>query len=137
MKDPIYINCATKADRLAAITMLLGMGLKWHGEDGWIAKKVDERFSYETYPTLKCQFENGKWQISGTSYKNQHEGVSTLGEAYVKLDKAMNAPKPVEVKLNDKYTAKITEDGVVVGCQTFAFEAIADLHTAIVKFWEE
>ena len=40
------------------------------------------------------------------------------------------AEKPTEVLLNNDYTAKVTKEGVKVGCQTFSHDAIIKLYEA-------
>lgn len=42
-------------------------------------------------------------------------------------------PKPVEFRLNDQYTARITRDEVIVGCQSFTHEKIAALAKACAR----
>jgi hypothetical protein len=41
--------------------------------------------------------------------------------------------KPVEVKLNNDYTATINETSVKVGCQEFSFEKVEELNNEIKK----
>ena len=62
-------------------------------------------------------------------YNNSTHKETTLDDLY----KLNQPPKPVEVKLNDEYTAIITDDKVKVGCQEFTHEVINELHKAINK----
>lgn len=39
-----------------------------------------------------------------------------------------------EIQLNSKYTARITDEGVKVGCQTFEFKKVLELAEAVKKF---
>ena len=65
------------------------------------------------------------WSVN--SYESCEE--TTLDDLY----KLNQPPKPRELKLNDEYTAIITEDKVKVGCQEFTHEVINELHKAINK----
>lgn len=42
---------------------------------------------------------------------------------------------PIEVRLNDEYTAKVYSDRVEVGCQTFAYSALDQVQKAMTKKW--
>jgi hypothetical protein len=63
------------------------------------------------------------------------EGCDNYGYPYWVLSKKeIDTVFPVDVKLNDSYTATISESGVKVGCQTFTFKKVADLADAVMKF---
>lgn len=49
------------------------------------------------------------------------------------LIEVIEGSKKIEVKLNDKYTAVVNEDGtnVKVGCQDFSFDSVASLYSAM------
>ena len=63
------------------------------------------------------------WSVN--SYESCEE--TTLDDLY----KLNQPPKPRELKLNNEYTAIITDDKVKVGCQEFTHEVINELHKAI------
>jgi hypothetical protein len=74
--------------------------------------------------------------LSGESGINvKVDGVDNFGYPYWVLSKKeTDRVFPVDVKLNESYTATITESGVKVGCQTFTFKKVTDLANAVMDF---
>jgi len=72
-----------------------------------------------------------------TSYNNSSGDTAfktvSIEEMFDIMSKPYEAPfQPIEVKLNDEYTAKVQRDGSVkVGCQTFPMQSIVSLYTAV------
>jgi hypothetical protein len=56
-----------------------------------------------------------------------------LGDENIDPNTGEKEIKPIEINLNEEYTAKVTSSGVEVGCQTFSHKTILEVAAAIKK----
>lgn len=63
--------------------------------------------------------------------KLKHSGYMVPYDVLELVKKAKPAWAPRNVALNVSYDATVHEDKVVVGCQTFSFDAVEDLYAAV------
>lgn len=78
---------------------------------------------------------------AGSVYYADMDGSLTWSSALSKSDRECGCPiydfsllnPTVEVQLNSRYKAKVTDKEVKVGCQAFSFEAVEELYEAVKK----
>jgi DNA modification methylase len=87
----------------------------------WNFKDTDPMFSLSNYGynTLMIDLDT-EFARAVEHAKNEYERVKDT---------------PIEVRLNDEYTAKVYSDRVVVGCQTFAYSALDQVQKAMTRKW--
>lgn len=84
----------------------------------------------ENYPYLY-------WEAGSlTQTRDPRSGTKNTVET---VDEFLNhffvlSDKTVTVTLNENHTAVISQEGIQVGCQTFTFEAIEELHSKMQDF---
>lgn len=64
---------------------------------------------------------------------NQYEKCDSIVQFINKVIECLNKPKPVEIKLNDNYTAIVTPENVQVNCQEFTQVKIKELYDASIN----
>jgi hypothetical protein len=83
----------------------------------------DKEVWLDNQSNAKEAFETGK------TYRNT--GVVINVSDFLLTNKYKPTKSPIEVVLNESYTAKITADSVVVGCQSFPSSKIHELAKAL------
>lgn len=75
---------------------------------------------------LFCKGSCITWDNLEDYFNNSRAKETTLDDLY-----KLNTVKPNTVKLNDKYTAEITPDGIKVGCTLISFKSFNKIKKAV------
>ncbi len=139
MSDIHKIRTVSVAHRNGVIAAIIGVNPKfqWHrdtpddfpknadGSVDWVA--FEKKYHQSTYPYVQVSISSKS--ISGSGCGST---FTTLDEVLTLISTPVK-PTNVEVKLNDEYTAVVTKDTIVVGCQTFPISALTALNEAVNK----
>lgn len=125
--SPTLIQIVGELLDKASIRRLPTDDLQSYAKSGEIAVRVSDASS------TPWDYTSSYRKFLNTDYKGYRiiDAATQMGE----LIELLEAPQEIEVKLNDKYTAVVSEDGLSakVGCQDFTFEAVDRLHKAMVE----
>ena len=123
--NDVVIKTTSKADYIAALNLVKVIS------NGTLIPDVADGKYWKSHPYVG---------LSGclvTSFAQTHHGIKTYNYDNVgELLRDLYADISASVKLNADYTAVITKDQVVVGCQTFPIskmKEIMDAHKALIK----
>jgi len=129
----MLINTKNKTDRLSLLTCLIALGGEWHKGAMSVkrANDVDESYNFDQYPCIGISHGMG---LSGYPAQRGEAGFFTW---------PTDAKDIVEYMKNDytvvgigHYTAKVTKDGIKVGCQTITFDKFKELVKVVKDFQE-
>lgn len=96
---------------------LFELGYKW--------SSVGSRVISQWFPTDQIRCDKNKFM--GTATKNYYDFYYPESKTISTEDLFTCIPSQVEVRLNDQYTAILSDDGIKVGCQTFPLSVIDEL----------
>lgn len=113
----------------AFVTLMEKFGFKGSPEDGYLGTP---RKWIHNYPWVVIDKENEFY--SGNQTMTTSGKIRVL-DTFNDLLLYLVGPsfKPIEVKLNDDYTATVEQDEVIVGCQSFTFDKVDELAKAVAK----
>ena len=133
MKIP-YIKTSNETEYYAVIDALKRIGVKISE----CTKECDGTHLFLFIEPCGKSFETNAYNEYGIRGKGSVFIFSNITSFIVECKQYMKGEiKPVEVVLNDKYTATVCETGVKVGCQTFSFTAIQKLYSAVLQMEED
>jgi hypothetical protein len=122
LKKPVTITI-TESDNLAFLWHVCNHAeyiAKGKYDLNGISAKALGELGYRVHRTVN---ETNMWKTIDGAVQEQKLDVNT-GRYKI---------KPIEVKLNNEYTAQVTPTEVVVGCQTISHEAVRALCDAVNK----
>ena len=135
-----YIKTNSKQHHAAILGALYALGFQWHRQVSYslyinsptIINDIQSRW-YHGYPIIRVAMKSK--DIAGMSDNNYEVyTLSTLDDVIAEL----NVLENITVVLNGDYTAIVNPDKTVkVGCQTFTFESVKELATAVYKMEKE
>lgn len=119
-----FINTSSTKERLMVLSALLAGGIRWHGEIGHTAEKIDKTYCQVTYPCIEVQLNRN--YMCGCERKNDSVTLTHVMKEMTKIK---------TVRINDKFIASISNNGkdevIEVGCQKYSFSQLKDLYTKI------
>lgn len=125
----IEIHVKSPAELKFTLQALIGLGIKPDHIDGDIDRILGTFRSYPFLFVKPAQKYVGANSNSVVLHRDCKSGtLNDVVAALVEIEQ--NAP--VEVKLNDEYSAKIENGSVQVGCQIIEFAAVEELYKAIL-----
>ena len=132
-KQSFLLACKSRKDQALAAAVLLGLGFKH-----WQGKTDSEEIAASTwdngYPHLVYQ--KGSFYFCGCETDtNQNRKNFQFPEESAEFFSFINDnPKEVVVEGVGEYSARVTAQGVLVGCQTIPFVKVKEIASAITEF---
>jgi len=122
----IKIKTKSKLEKIAVTTLLYSLGYSYGGVSigEMLEEDTDLTRYYTDYPHVLFD-SNDEFGVNFCNNDHVSDAEYTWTKDYQKIiDKIVN---PYTMKLTDDYNATVTEDGIVVGCQTISFKKLDEL----------
>ena len=125
------INTNNKEGRNTLLTCLISMGYAWHKNGANLTNVVaiESGYSQGLYPTVGVNPSTG--DLCGYGHNiSSHTWPKDAVEIIERLTKTYTVTEVGD----DNYTATVTDEGIVVGCQTITFEKFEEIVKVVKDF---